>query len=580
MRGSLTISGFVSAIIGALLCTHSTSVAGTATPERPYVEDKTGTAAAAQLAADKDACLTLMSDYSHESVMVPMRDGVRLCTEIFLPKGHDGPLPVVLESSPYSRWDLNIKKHLNRVVPGMPVAVVLQNQRGRFGSEGAGTFKAESFENEIDDTYDTLEWISRQPWCNGKIGMIGVSGSGMGGANAVWSGSPHLSAVNVSITSDNAYDWIFSNGVRRANYGWLTNRGVSDARALWPRPITTPYDVAARKAFITERAAKNQPGYTNTSGWYDIFSESLLDAFAVLAPYNGARVVISPDGHGAIGGDLVYPKSRIPDTQLPTFKDRLSGDLSKKGMKSELIYYLMGDTRDTTAPGNIWKVADQWPVPNVPTPFYLHEGSRLSTEPPIEKDGSVNFVYDPKNPTPTLGGNWQFKERNGPHDQRPLKDRADVLRFISEPLKEPVGITGKVWVELYISSDAPDTTFVATLVDIYPDGYEALVRQGAMMARYWQGLAKPERLEKGKIYKLEMDLWSTALVFNKGHRIGVLISSSSSPAFEVHPNTYDPVTSIEQAVVAHQTIQLSSEYPSRIILPIVAPDTYLSDVKK
>jgi predicted acyl esterase len=575
MKRSKFIPCLVGAITAAFFPIHASGQGGSANPDRPMVEDKAGTAADAQLAADKKVCLEVMADYTHESVMVPMRDGVSLCTEIFLPKGSQGPLPVILESSPYSRWDQNIKKHMNRVAPGMAAAVVLQNQRGRFGSEGAGTFQPESFDNEINDTYDTLEWISRQPWCNGKIGMVGVSGSGLGGANAIWSGSPHLAAVNVSITSDNAYDWIYSNGLRRSMYGWLTNRGMSDARAPWPRPITAPYDAAARKTFLTERAAKNQAGYTNTSGWYDIFSESLLDAFAVLAPYHSTRVVISPDGHGAIGGDLVYPKPRIPDSRIPTFKDRLSGDVSGKSGKSELVYFLMGDTRDSAAPGNVWKVSDQWPVPSTPESFYLEEGARLNTKPPQSKNAEITYDYDPKNPAPTLGGNWQFKDKNGPHDQRPLKDRADVLRFVSEPLAVPLGITGKIWVELYISTDAPDTSFVATLVDIYPDGYEALVRQGGMMARYWQGLDKPQRLEKGKVYKLQMDLWSTALVFNKGHRIGLLISSSSSPAFEVHPNTYDPVKSIDQAAVSRQTIHLSSEYPSRLVLPVVAPETYL-----
>ncbi len=402
MKRSKIISCLVSAITATLQPTPCRKSRRQRNPERPLVEDKTGTAAAAQQAADKKACLELMSDYTHESVMVLMRDGTKLCTEIFLPKGKPGPLPVVLESSPYSRWDLNIKKHLNRVAPGLTAAVVLQNQRGRFGSEGAGSFPNESFDNEINDTYDTLEWISRQPWSNGKIGMIGVSGSGLGGVNAIWSGLPPSGGgqcvhhVGQRLRLD-LQQWAAAS----QSMDGFTNRGVANARAPWPRPITAPYDAAARQAFIAERAAKNKAGYTNTSGWYDIFSESLLDAFAALAPYDAARVVISPDGHGAIGGDLVYPKPRIPDSKIPTFKDRLSGDVSGKSGKSELVYYLMGDTRDSTAPGNVWKVSDRWPVPSTPTSFYLEEGNRLGTKPPQNKSAEVSFTYDPKNPAPS-----------------------------------------------------------------------------------------------------------------------------------------------------------------------------------
>jgi predicted acyl esterase len=549
--------------------------AQSANPEQPMIEDKVGAAAAAQLEADKKAVVAVMPDHTLESVMVPMRDGVKLCTEVFLPKDAGaGPWPVVLQRSPYTRWDPAIRKTLNRLVPEMRVVVILQNQRGRFGSEGAGTFPQESFDNEINDSADTIDWIAKQPWSNQRVGMVGVSGSGLAGANAVWSGSSHLVAVSVSICGDNAYDWIFSNGVRRYNYGWLSNRGVANSRAPWPSPVTISYDPAGRKAFIAERGAKTQVPYINTSGWYDIFNDSLLDAFAALAPNGKTKITMDPGGHGGTGGEISFPLPRKPPTSFPTFKELLSGAPGKTPERSELVYYLMGDARDPEAPGNVWKVTDKWPVPSRAVSYHLRADGQLSTEPSGGKDALLSYDYDPRDPVPTHGGNWQFGKNNGPHDQRPLKERKDVLRFVTEPLTEPVGITGKVFAELSVSTDAPDTTFVATLVDIYPDGYESLVRQGAMMARYWQGLDKPAPLEPGRVYKLGMDLYSTALVFNKGHRIGLLVTSSSSPAFEVHPNTYEQVTSIEEAKVARQNIHLSAEHGSRLILPVIEPETY------
>ena len=545
-----------------------------ATPENPLADSNARTtrpAAAASASPEEEKCLREMAGYTHQSVTVAMRDGVKLRTEIFLPKGKgDGPWPVVLQRTPYTRWDI-----ANRLgaVRGATVAVVTQNQRGRFGSEGAGTFPIESFDNEVQDSYDTIEWAAGQKWSNGKVGMIGVSGHGIAGFNAIWSGAPHLVAVNVSITSDNAYYLFYNNGVRRYLYDWIKQRGGSPKP--WPRPTTAAFDANARQAFLAERGAKCRAAFANESGWYDIFSEALLDAFVALAPTKKVFLTIGPDGHGPIGGELKYPKAPMPTgLKVRTFKQWMTEEAPKEPTESTLVYYLMGDTRDAAAPGNVWKATGRWPVPSTATSFYLQKDGTLTAEAPKDKDASLSYTYDPKDPARSLGGNYEFKGKNGPHDQRPLKDRKDVLRFVTEPLKEPVGITGKVMVELHVSSDAPDTTFVATLVDIYPDGYEALVRTGAMMARYWQGLDKPARLEKGKVYRLEMDLWSTALVFNKGHRIAVLVTSSSTPAFEVHPNTYDPVDSIEKAAAARNTIHLSAGRASRVILPVVPKETY------
>jgi putative CocE/NonD family hydrolase len=128
-----------------------------------------------------------------------------------------------------------------------------------------------------------------------------------------------------------------------------------------------------------------------------------------------------------------------------------------------------------------------------------------------------------------------------------------------------------VWAELHVSTDVPDTTFMVKLLDIYPDGYEAMIAQGAVMARYHKGLEQPEPLEKGEVYKLTVDLWSTAIVFAQGHRIGLMVTSSEAGRYVVHPNSYEPVDSYEGAPVANNTGHVSAEHSSRLILPVIAP---------
>ena len=414
--------------------------------------------------------------------------------------------------------------------------------------------------------------------------MWGPSGHGIAPCNALWAAPPHLVVIDVNVTGDNSYlYWTFHNGARRYLSSWLSQRGLSTKDGEWPRPTTYPFDLKAYQDYIKERAPKVTAYYRMQAGWFDVFSEAALDHFAALAPYGKAYVSVSPGGHGAIGGDLKFKaRNRLPDEVIRGgrgLKECLTQD-APKDSKSYLVYYLMGDTKDPGAPGNVHMVSHKWPVDHTPTSYYMQAGGGLTLEAPKDKAAGLSYDYDPRNPVPMLGGHHQVSDPQklqiGPLDQRPLADRKDILRFKTEPLAEPVGITGKVWAELHVSSDAPDTMFTAKLVDIYPDGYEAVIRESAILARYHQGLDKGAPLEKGKTYKLSMDMWSTALVFNKGHRIALYVTSSSDPAFEVHPNTYEQAKSIDEAKVAHNTLHLSADHASKLILPVVAKETYIN----
>jgi len=213
-------------------------------------------------------------------------------------------------------------------------------------------------------------------------------------------------------------------------------------------------------------------------------------------------------------------------------------------------------------------ITDSWPLPAEETSFYLSADNKLSMAKPEAEEASVTYAYDPNDPVVRVDIDAKGLIADGPVDQRPMRDRDDVIYFVSDVLKEPVEVNGRMRAELYVSSDAPDTTFVVKLLDIYPDGYEAMMAWGPMMARYHKGFDQPEPLEKGKVYKLDIDLRSTSMVFNKGHRIGVYVASSDAGRYAVHPNTYEPIESYEEANVANNTIHLSAEHPSRVILPI------------
>jgi putative CocE/NonD family hydrolase len=231
-------------------------------------------------------------------------------------------------------------------------------------------------------------------------------------------------------------------------------------------------------------------------------------------------------------------------------------------------YYVMGDPTDKEAPGNVWRHVDDWPPPSKATPFYFHADGTLVADKPPAGDESKTYEYDPKNPVPNVGGQ-ELGVPLGPMDQRKVENRPDVLLFTTDELQEPIEVTGRLTAKLFISSDCPDTDFTVKLCDVYPDGRSMLVTDGILRARYHKSFEQESFLRPGEVYELNVDLWSTSLVFNKGHRIRVAVSSSNSPRFEANPNTGKPFRADKETRIAKNTVHLSAKRASHIILPVL-----------
>ena len=280
---------------------------------------------------------------------------------------------------------------------------------------------------------------------------------------------------------------------------------------------------------------------------------------------------MGPFAHFPMSGKITYPaRDSLPDFRpaLPWFDHWLKG--VDNGITDEPVvrYFLMGDPFDEEAPGNEWRTAARWPPPAETVSYYLDAAGVLRSDRPSTA-GVDSYTYDPRDPVPTVGGNNLFLPR-GPLDQRKVGERQDVLEYLTPPLEQPVQVVGRVKAELFVSTDAPDTDFVAKLVDVYPDGYEALVLDQPFRLRYRDGLDDPRRAEKGTVYRIDMNLWTTALVFNRGHRIALHVTSSNAPRFEPHSNTWEPVLDFDaEARVARNGIHRGVEHASRLLLPIV-----------
>jgi putative CocE/NonD family hydrolase len=282
------------------------------------------------------------------------------------------------------------------------------------------------------------------------------------------------------------------------------------------------------------------------------------------------KLIMGPWGHGRIE-EVTYPANAAVNAQdeaMRWFDHWLQG--KENGIMSEppVRYYVMGDVTDSKAPGNEWRTSLDWPAPSRVTSFFLQPGGTLGEKIAGDKESTDSYKYDPKNPVPTIGGaNLNIKK--GPMDQRAIGARPDLLKYATPVLQSPVEVTGRVKVELWIESDAPDTDFVAKLIDVYPDGTERLVLDSAFRARFRESFEREVFLKKGEVYRLTIDLWSTSIIFNKGHRIAIHLSSSNDPRFDPNPNTGKPLRADEETRVATNVIHHDRAHPSRALLPIV-----------
>jgi predicted acyl esterase len=512
-------------------------------------------------------CIAALSPVGHSQAesrdeMVVMRDGTKLAVTMYFPAG-GGRWPAVLSRTPYGKDQGEPAKAEARYLANGYVRV-LQDARGKGKSEGV----YRPFANDIEDGYDTIEWIARQPWSNGKVGMAGTSALGIATYNAAMSGAPHLVAAFVTAARGATPP---AGGVPMQHLeNWSRRQGV--APAANPRPTFRTFTEAGPRDLRASAGKISVPFY-NVGGWYDIFEQGIIDAYVLLQTQGTPsirgknKMMLSAFGHGPLSGDLKYPAEggdiRMGDP-IRWFDYWLKGIDNGVMNEPAVRYFVMGDTFDRSAPGNVWRTADTWPPRSTATSYYLAPGGKLLMAAP-PGTARVLYVYDPKNPAPTAGGNNLGLDR-GPMDQRPVSARKDVLKFETAPLTSAVEIAGPLTAELVVATDAADTDFMVKLVDVYPNGYEALVNDGAFRLRYVDGFDKQTRIVAGKPYKIAVDLWSTALVFNAGHKIAVHVTSSNFPRFERHTNTWEPLASYDQSVSATNTVVLDGQ--SRVILPV------------
>ncbi len=554
-------------------------------------------------------------------VMLEMPDGVRLATDIYLPKVPEGGLPALLIRLPYGKDDFVGALWWVRSYTSKGYAVVVQDLRGRYGSEGVYA----PYRNVTTDGAATLNWIAAKPWSSGAVATSGCSALGEVQLMQAKSRNPHLRALIAEGAGgaigtggpSHAYAGLFEGGIPNlaAAYGWFSATGgkssdrmhaarVDPAQVIDELPSgtlvsrhrddRTDYEDFLAKfedsdywrslGYLTADDRFAAPAL-HVNSWHDIAIRGTFEAAELMranAVNDAARrhqhVLVGPGLHcnfsapfleGTVG-DL--PVSKDAGLDYIAIYDAWLDHWLRDGPEPDLAqytYFVNGADQ--------WQEAETWP-PSGTQELRWHLGVGGTLGPEVADAGQASFRYDPMHPTPSIGGpiccTGGLELRQGPLDQSPNAGRSDVLAFSSEPLDAPLTLVGDIRAEIAFSSDAPGTDLVAVLLDISPTGTMLAIQQGALRLRYRDGFDRPHPLTPGKIVHVGVDFPPIAYRVAVGHRLGLHLSSASFPRLERNMNGLGPNHLSDTPQIATNKVYFGEFGGSSLLLPVTAGDRY------
>lgn len=487
------------------------------------------------------------SRYEKKSVMITMRDGIKLHTVIFTPKNNEGPLPILITRTPYGVADAAFPERSHPELAKEGFIFVKQDIRGRYLSEGSFEMlrmtrdpKVPNSIDESTDTYDSIDWLLQNVANNnGKVGVFGISYDGWTTMMALIDPHPALRAVSEQATPA---DWFINddmhhNGAFRLSYGFdyafMEEAGKTDT--LFPFDTYDNYEWYLRLgplSNVNEKYFKhkiptwdnfvNHPNYDafwkrqsllyrfenrqltvptqHVAGWYDqedfagpLFMYNLLEK---KDPNKLNYIVIGPWNHGGWsrgeGNALGNLQFGVPTSKnfreemfLTWFNYHLKG--KGDGNFAEATVFQTG--------ANQWKKYDSWaPKQAMPQALYFHPNGKLSFEKPNATATNLfdAFISDPANPVPYR--TRPIEQTYGPgsrwrtwmtEDQRFVHHRPDVLSWETEVLENDVTISGKVLAQLYASTTGSDADWIVKLIDVHP----AMDEKNLRMSGYQQMVA-------------------------------------------------------------------------------------------
>lgn len=515
--------------------------------------------------------------------MIPMRDGKKLSAYLYFPEG-EGPWPVIYEQRYADLRGAETRKSFAKMAQSGYV-VCVENFRGAYLSEGTWVGYRALGWGELQDGYDTVEWLAKQKWCTGKIGTFGSSQAGFAQNFLAVTRPPHLTCQYMIDTGLSLYHEGYRIGGTTRPIRFKTMDAVcrdpKDNRRLLDEWFSHPtYDKYWEAEDCSKHFDKMDVPCFTVGSWFDFMNVGSIESYIGRQHRGGPnstgkqQLLIGPWLHGRYkdinkSNEMTFPenaKFAMEQHAIRWFDHYLKGIDNGVEKDPAVRYYVMGSVGERESLGNVWRSAKDWPIPFTATPMYLHGGGKLDGNSPGDENASVTILADPLKPATIPGPPFP-----GAKDAREFEKQKQVLTFTTDELQNPVEWTGKVTTELWVSSTAKDTDFIVRVSDVYPDGRSMLLIDYVRRARYREGYEKEVMLEPGKVEKVAFDVGWISQVFNKGHRIRVTVASTGFPFYEMNPNTGEPLT-IEppaKTVVAENTIFLNRKHASKIIAPLV-----------
>jgi putative CocE/NonD family hydrolase len=542
--------------------------------------------------------------YTKREFRIPMRDGVKLFTQVYMPKDTSRAYPFLIMRTPFGVAPYGESHFRRQLGPAQSFdrsgyIFVFQDVRGRYQSEGSFVDMRSHIENpapgqtdESTDAHDSIDWLLRNSnGNNGKAGIWGVSYPGFYAASSIINSHPAIQAASPEAPMTDLFhgDDAYQNGafmlaeqfLLYSNYFWIRSDGPdmppSHPGHAFDYGTADGYDFFLRngpalsrfKALIHNplfdqnvnhntyddywRARNNAPYLKNVhcpvllvGGWFD--AEDLAgtlgtyDAISRQNPTIQTTLVMGPWAHG--GWIRTKGKSLgAMDFQAPTaeyFREQIAFPFFehylKDGPAAELTKAVVFQTGS-----NRWIRENAWPAANaVKRSLYLHANGKLSFDAPAAAEQPYDeYVSDPKSPVPylehsptDLGSEFMYA------DQRFAGARRDVLSYTSEPLQEDLTLLGPVSPHLQVSTSGTDSDFDVKIIDVYPAGYQQLVRGEPMRAKFRNSWSQPEAMIPGQITAVGFQMPDIDHTFRRGHRVMVQIQSSWFPLTDLNPQTF------------------------------------------
>lgn len=556
-----------------------------------------------------------------------MRDGTVLRADAYLPGG-GGPWPVLLARTPYGKQEPGVLARIDpAAAAGRGYLVIVQDCRGRFRSDG----QWHPLRHEGADGFDTVRWAAGLPGANGRVGMYGPSYLGYAQRAAMAARPPHLYAAVPELTWADPHDGLITRGgafelglmahwtltlgfdvlerryadrpaelrghtavlsaalddLATRTYWELPARELPALRRLGlPSPVSA--DPPATRDDRTTPSPVEPPPHAGipaltVAGWFDSFLQGSLDNYvSACRAGTPAALIVGPWTHtdqtgrigdadfgagagtaGIEGGASLlareldwldrHLKPAVPSASTP----------APSAPEPPVLLFVMGV--------NQWRRLDAWPPESTGLTWYLHPDSTLSREVPEPDSPPGLFRHDPNHPVPTRGGAILMAPEfpAGPVDQQDVEKRDDVLVYTSEPLKAPLEVIGRIRVHLVADSTARTTDWIARLCDVDTDGVSRNVTDGILRT-------DPGSVGGGPPQEHAVDLWSSAHVFLRGHRIRLQIASSCFPRWDRNLGGSGGALDAGAAQgaangtlpVADQRVHHDAARPSRLILPV------------